>query len=166
VFFPLNVAVVDSSMLTVTTDNERLTYGGFSLGKTIHFGSLEFIVDYFGTLSLSPKGNDSSVHFVRTTRNRSPSLRTILEEFYTTSSGEGSSGFPISWRRSMETPPAPITTTPWPEDAMTSQTMMTVVLQTPGSLLSDDKPLRKGNERGPTLGRPTLSVRQLNDDYG
>jgi hypothetical protein len=41
------------------TDSECLTYGSFSLSKTVHFGSLEFIVDCFDGLSLSPWRNDS-----------------------------------------------------------------------------------------------------------
>jgi hypothetical protein len=40
--------MVHSSTLTITTDSERLTCGGFSLGETIHFGSLEFIANCFG----------------------------------------------------------------------------------------------------------------------
>jgi hypothetical protein len=64
------------------------------------------------------------------TRNRLPSLCTILEdstdEFYMTSSREGISGLPISKRNSMGTPPAPIATTPWSEDTLTPQTMMIV----------------------------------------
>jgi hypothetical protein len=32
--------MVLSSALAIATDGERLTYGGFSLGETIHFLSL------------------------------------------------------------------------------------------------------------------------------
>jgi hypothetical protein len=60
--------MVYSSMLIITTDGERLTCGGFSLGETVHFGSLEFIADYFGSLRLSPKGSDSGTIFVGMTR--------------------------------------------------------------------------------------------------
>jgi hypothetical protein len=45
VLFSLNVPMVPSSMITITTDGERLTYGGFSLGETIHIRSFEFIAD-------------------------------------------------------------------------------------------------------------------------
>jgi hypothetical protein len=128
--FPLNVSIVRSSTLIITTNSKYPTCGGFSLGETVHFGSLKFIVDYFGSLSLSPMGSDSSTVFIGTTCNGSPSLRTIDEdstdEFYTTSSEEGSSGLPISWRRNMGTPLAPIATTPRQEDAQTPQTMMMV----------------------------------------
>jgi hypothetical protein len=43
--FSLNVLMVSSSMITITTDGERLTCGGFSLGETIHIRSFEFIAD-------------------------------------------------------------------------------------------------------------------------
>jgi hypothetical protein len=99
------------SMLVVTTDGELLTCGGFSLGETIRFGSPEFFIDYFMGMA----------------RNGSPSLHTILEdtadEFYMTCSGEGSSDFPISLRHRMGTPPSPLATTLWTEDASTPQTM-------------------------------------------
>jgi hypothetical protein len=48
--------MVHSSMLIVAIDGERLTYGGFSLGETIFFGSLEFIADCFVGLTLSHRG--------------------------------------------------------------------------------------------------------------
>jgi hypothetical protein len=122
--------MVHSSMLIITTDGEHLTCNGFSLGETIRFGGLDFITDCFSSLSLSPKGNNSCVIFIRMARSGSPSLRSILEdstnEFYTASSREGSSGFPISQRHSLGTPPAPIETTPWPKDAQTPQTMAIV----------------------------------------
>jgi hypothetical protein len=46
-------------MLTIASDGERLACGGFSLDEIIHFGSLEFITDRFGSLCLSPKGSES-----------------------------------------------------------------------------------------------------------
>jgi hypothetical protein len=97
--FPLNVLMVHSSTLTVTVDGEHLTCSGFSLGETIRFGTLEFIPDSFGSLTLSPKGSYSGFVFVETTRNGSPSLCTILQdsnEFYMTSSRKGSSSLPVS----------------------------------------------------------------------
>jgi hypothetical protein len=55
--------MVHSSTLAVTTDGEHLIRGGFSLGETVHFGSLEFIVDCFSSMSLSPKGSNlGSLH--------------------------------------------------------------------------------------------------------
>jgi hypothetical protein len=72
--FPLDVMMVPSSMITVTADGERLTCGGFSLGVTIHLGSIEFIVDYFGGLSHSPRRGDSDVAFMGPTHSGTPSL--------------------------------------------------------------------------------------------
>jgi hypothetical protein len=56
--------MVHSSTLTVTTNGEHLTCGGFSLGETVHFGSSEFIVDCFSSLSLSQRGNKSGIVFM------------------------------------------------------------------------------------------------------
>jgi hypothetical protein len=121
--------MVHSSMLAVT-DGEHLTCSGFSLGETVNFESLQFIIDCFDRLSLSPRGSNSGVVFIGMTHRGSSSLRTILEdstdEFYMTSSRKGSSSNPISRRHSMGTLPAPITTTPWSEDAPTSQTITTI----------------------------------------
>jgi hypothetical protein len=87
-----------SSTITIATDGEHLTYSGFSLSKTIHFGSLEFIIDCFGSLSFSTRRSDSGAIFVGMARNGLPSLRTILmdstDKFYMASSREG--GAPTS----------------------------------------------------------------------
>jgi hypothetical protein len=48
--------MVHSSTLIVTTNGEHLTCDGFSLSVTIHIGSLKFIADCFGDLSLTPRG--------------------------------------------------------------------------------------------------------------
>jgi hypothetical protein len=48
--------MVPSSTIIVTADGERLTCGGFSFSETIRLGNFEFIADYFGGLSLSPRG--------------------------------------------------------------------------------------------------------------
>jgi hypothetical protein len=65
--------MVHSYALTVSTDGEHLTCGGFSLNETIRFGSL-FIADCFGGLRLYPKESDSGAIFRSTTRSRPPSL--------------------------------------------------------------------------------------------
>jgi hypothetical protein len=57
--FPLDIPMVPSFVLAVSNDGERLACGGFSSGETIHFGGVEFIVDHFGDLSLTPRGSDS-----------------------------------------------------------------------------------------------------------
>jgi hypothetical protein len=59
--------MVLSSALTVATDSERLTCGGFSLSETIRLGSFEFIIDYFSSLSLSPRWNTSGAAIMGTT---------------------------------------------------------------------------------------------------
>jgi hypothetical protein len=56
VCFPLDVPMVHSSALAITTDGECLTCGGFSAGETIRFRSLEFNANCFDGLSLSPNG--------------------------------------------------------------------------------------------------------------
>jgi hypothetical protein len=38
--FPLDILMVPSSMITIATNDEHLMCGGFSLGETIHLGSL------------------------------------------------------------------------------------------------------------------------------
>jgi hypothetical protein len=48
--------MVPSSSLVVSADGECLTCSGFSRGETVRFGSLEFITDRYGDLSLSPRG--------------------------------------------------------------------------------------------------------------
>jgi hypothetical protein len=122
--------MVHSSTLAIATDGEHLMCDGFSLDETIRFGSLEFIIDCFDSVSLSPKGSDSSAIFVGRIHSRSPSLRAMIEEstnmFYMASSGEGSSNLPISWRHGTGAPPTPITATTWLEDAPTTQTMTMV----------------------------------------
>jgi hypothetical protein len=92
--------MVHSSAFAISIDSECLMCGGFSLGKTVHFGSLEFIADCFDDLSLSSKGSDSGAILMGLTHSRSPSLWAMTEdsteEFYKASSGEGGSILPFS----------------------------------------------------------------------
>jgi hypothetical protein len=131
----LDVLIVHSSTLVVSTNGERLRCGGFSISETIHFGSLEFIVDCLGDLRLSPKGSNPSVVFVSTTRSGSLSLWAMIEdsveEFYMPSSGEGSSGLPVSRRHETRALPLLVITTPWLEDIPATQAMMTASPWTP-----------------------------------
>jgi hypothetical protein len=119
VCFPLNVSVVHSLKLVIITDSEDLTDISFTHGETIHFGSLEFIANHFSNLSLFDEGKASGAMFVGMAHNGSPSLHTILEdsadEGDTTSSGGGSTGFPISLECNVVTPTIHITTTQPPE---------------------------------------------------
>jgi hypothetical protein len=92
--FPLDVPMVLSSALTVTADGERLSCGGFSLGETICFGSLKFIIDLFGGLSLSSLGDGSDAIVMGSTSGRPPSplwatMGDSTEEFHMTLDGEG-----------------------------------------------------------------------------
>jgi hypothetical protein len=56
--------MVLSSALAIASDAECLTYGGFSLGETIHLGSFEFITNYFGGMSLSPRRGSLGATFM------------------------------------------------------------------------------------------------------
>jgi hypothetical protein len=51
--------MVPSSTFAFSADGEHLTCGGFSLGETVRLGCFEFISNYSGSLSLSPKRSDS-----------------------------------------------------------------------------------------------------------
>jgi hypothetical protein len=123
--------MVPSSTLAVSTDGERLTCGGFSLGETVRLGSFEFIADYFSGLGLSSRRSDSGVAFMGSTRSGSPSpLQAIVEhsteEFHMVSTGERGSSLPSFRRYGMGALPAPVTTTSWLENAPVTQAMMTV----------------------------------------
>jgi hypothetical protein len=98
--FTLDVPMVPSYAIAIAADVERLTYGGFSLGKIVHLGNL-FITDYFSGLSFSPKRGDIGATFMGSTRSEAPTPRRAIieestEEFLTTSSLEGSFGLPLS----------------------------------------------------------------------
>jgi hypothetical protein len=91
--------MVPSFAPTIADDSECLSCGGFSLDETVHFGSLEFITDCFGGLSLSPRGDGSDAAFMGSTHSRPRSplramIRDSTEEFHTDSAGEGGSNLP------------------------------------------------------------------------
>jgi hypothetical protein len=56
--------MVTSSSITVTANGECLAYVGFSLGETVCLGNFEFITNYFGDLSLSPRRGDEGTAMV------------------------------------------------------------------------------------------------------
>jgi hypothetical protein len=121
--FPLGVPMVHSSVLAISTNGECLTCGGFSLGKTVAFGSLDFITDCFGGLSLSPRWGDSGTSIMGTPCSRPPTplwamIEDSTKELFTTSSGEGGgSGLPPSRRHNTGALCSPVVTTPWLENA-------------------------------------------------
>jgi hypothetical protein len=115
--------MVPPSSIAVAADGERLACGGFSLGKTVHLGNFEFIADYFGGLSVSPRRGNKGVTFVGLTHYgaSTPQHATIedsTEEFLIASSGEGSFSHPSPRRRSTWASLTPATTTTWKENAL------------------------------------------------
>jgi hypothetical protein len=67
--------MVPSSVLPVAVDDERLSCDVFSFDETIRFGSLEFIANRFGGLSLSSMWDNSGVAVMGPTHDRTPSPR-------------------------------------------------------------------------------------------
>jgi hypothetical protein len=129
--FPLDVQMVHSSTITIRADSEHLTCGGFSLGETVCLESFEFIADYFGSLSLSPRRGDLGVAFMGSTCSGTPPpcwamIEDFTEEFLTALSGEGGFGLPSPRRCGTRALPTPVTTTPWTENAPPTQAMMNV----------------------------------------
>jgi hypothetical protein len=90
--------MVTSPKLSFVANGNNQTGINLTLGETIHFGSLEFITDHLGCLSLSPNEGDSSTIFIGIVHSGSLSLHTTLEdssnEGGATSSTGGSSGSP------------------------------------------------------------------------
>jgi hypothetical protein len=97
VAFPLDVPMVPSSALTVAADSECLSCGGFYLGNTIHFWSLEFITCRIGGMSLSPRRDGSDAVIMGSTHSGPLSpLRAMVgdstKEFHIASDREGGGG--------------------------------------------------------------------------
>jgi hypothetical protein len=104
---------------------------GFSLDKTIRLGNFEFIVDYFSSLSLSPRRGNVGSTFMGSTHSRMPTPRRAMiedsvEEFLTALSSAGSFNLHSSRRRGTGASLALITTTPRMENAPATQAMMIV----------------------------------------
>jgi hypothetical protein len=117
--------MVPSSALVVAVGGERLSCGGFSLSKTIFFGSLEFIIDRFGSLSLSPMGDISDTIIKGLALGGPPSpLRAMMGDM--ASDGEGRIDHPSPRRCGMEFSPAPATTISWSESIPIAQATETI----------------------------------------
>jgi hypothetical protein len=90
--------MVHSLKLIIVGDGHRQTSIGFAPGKTIRLGTLEFIADHSGSLSVSLEGNGLGAIFVGMVHSGLLSLHALLEESAdeddTTSSGTGGGGFP------------------------------------------------------------------------
>jgi hypothetical protein len=134
--FSLDVSMDPSSALTVSTNGECFTCSGFSLGETGCLGSLKFIIDCFGSLSLSPRRSDSEAPFMGSTHSGSPSplwamTEDSTDEFHMASSGEAASGLPTPRRCDTGAPPAPITATSWLENAPATHAITTVPPRAP-----------------------------------
>jgi hypothetical protein len=116
--FLLDIPIVSSSAIAVAANGEWLMCVEFSLGETIHLGNFEFIADYFGGLSLSPRRDDARDTFKVSTHSGASTPRWTMieestEEFLTASSGEGSFGLPSPRRRGTGASLAPLAATSW-----------------------------------------------------
>jgi hypothetical protein len=122
---PVDIPMVPSSSITITAHDESLACSGFSLGELDRLGNFEFIADYFGGLSLSPRRGNKGTIFMGLTRSGASTLQRAMikdstEEFLTTSSGEGSFSHPSPRQDSTGAPFAPTATTTWKENAPAS----------------------------------------------
>jgi hypothetical protein len=62
VCLPLDIPMVYSPKLTFITNHKNTTSIGLALGETIYFGSMEFTIDRFSRLSISPKGMTQALY--------------------------------------------------------------------------------------------------------
>jgi hypothetical protein len=115
--------MVLSSTIAVTANDEHLTCSGFSLGETVHLRNFKFIIDYFGSLSLSPNKDAEGNAFMGSTRSGASTPRRAMiedstKEFLVAFGREGSFGLPSHRRHGAGASLAPIKTTPWLKDIL------------------------------------------------
>jgi hypothetical protein len=72
--------MVLSFVISIAADGVHLTCSGFSLVETVCLGNFEFIADYFGNLSLSPRRGDAGATFMVSTRSGASTLRWAMME--------------------------------------------------------------------------------------
>jgi hypothetical protein len=166
--FSLVVPMVPSSAIAVIADGEHLMCGGFSLSETVHLGNFEFIADYFGGLSLSPRRGTVGATFIGPTHSGASTLRRTMigdsiEEFLTVPNGEGSFDLPSPRRCGMGASLAPITTSLWKENALAAQATMMVPPQTVAPRPDIGFPFEQCHaHRGGIRHKPTLESSPLN----
>jgi hypothetical protein len=126
--------MVPSSALVVTADSECLSCDGFSLVETILFGRLEFIADFFGGMSLSPRRDHSDVTVMGSSCSGPPSPLWVMigdstKEFHAASDEEGWIDLLSPRRHDMGASLTPAITISWPENTPTTQA--TAMIQPP-----------------------------------
>jgi hypothetical protein len=126
--------MVPSSALVVAADGERLSCDIFSLGDTIRFGSIEFIADRFGGLSLSCMGDGLDAAVMGITDGRPPSplqanVGDYTKEFHTALDGGRRVDLPSPRRHSTGASTVPAMTIPWLETTTTTQPTTTTPLR-------------------------------------
>jgi hypothetical protein len=120
--FLLDVPMVPSSTIVIATNAEHPTCSGFSIGETVRLRNFEFIADYFGGLSLSPRRGNEGTAFMSSTCSEASTPRwgmieDSVVEFLMMSSGEGSFSLHSPRRHDTGASLAPATTIPWMENA-------------------------------------------------